>query len=159
VSEHPKSLSVQSLEYQNIATISMKRCNTTTLSKMMDVHGDYHDNENLDGKMDDDDNDIDDEANDEDIISIRSATTSTLHSTITTRRLTNTKVREIFEYLYYYPSGNQTPPKIPIPFTIVPVNSNGKALSPPSYEFECKPTTVFFVIVGIRVNSKFLMYI
>jgi hypothetical protein len=50
-----------------------------------------------------------------------------------TRRLTNAKVRSIFECLHH----NQPPPDN-LPFTIVPVGQNGKDLSPPSYEFECR---------------------
>jgi hypothetical protein len=102
---------------------------------MQHMHGGYSDDENLDDTIDDEKDE--DGMNDDDSTSIRTATTSTLHSASTTRRLTNNKVREIFEYLYHHSKPNDSPPNIPIPFTIVPVNSNGKALSPPSYEFEC----------------------
>lgn len=50
-----------------------------------------------------------------------------------TRRLTNAKVRAIFECLHH-----NTPPPVNLPFTIVPVGAHGKDLSPPSFEFECK---------------------
>lgn len=113
---------------------------TTHPRMMMAAHGCYKEDDNLDEMIDDDDVDFDDEdTNIDDNTSTRTSTT--LFTSTTTRRLTNAKVREIFEYLYHPPTSNNSNdvavPKIPIPFTIVPVNSNGKALSPPSYEFEC----------------------
>ena len=118
--------------------MSMEHFHSGSPPTMMNVHGCYSDdNENLKDKMDNED-DTDDNMDDTTGTSIRIA--STIHSAITTRRLTNTKVREIFEYLYtHYDHNNNVSsvPTIPIPFTIVPVNSNGKALSPPSYEFKC----------------------
>ena len=94
---------------------------------------------NVRGGSDDDfiahDNDDDDDDGDN---STRMSTCSVLNTPQQQRRLTNAKVREIFECLYYTVGTAAPPPKIPLPFTIVPVNSNGKALSPPSYEFECR---------------------
>ena len=122
--------------------MSMEHLNATKSSKKINAHSccnNEGDEDNFDDRVeidvdDDDDTDIDDNT------SIRTATFNS-----TTRRLTNAMVREIFEYLYHsgvtnhHPTNNNaTKPQVPIPFTIVPVNSNGKALSPPSYEFECK---------------------
>jgi hypothetical protein len=118
-----------------IATMSIEHFDAATPPVLMNVRGCYDgdDEDHLEDLNDDED----DDTNIDDSTSVRTATTATFHST--TRRLTNAKVREIFEYLYHpNVEMSSSPPKIPIPFTIVPVNSNGKALSPPSYEFECK---------------------
>jgi hypothetical protein len=65
--------------------------------------------------------------------SIASSSVGTGANGDVTRRLTNAKVRAIFECLHHL-----TPPPPNLPFTIVPVGAHGKDLSPPSYEFECK---------------------
>lgn len=107
---------------------------------MMNVRG---------GNDDSVDNDDDDDGDN----STRMTTCSILHTPQQQqqqRRLTNAKVREIFECLYNHVAA--PPPKIPIPFTIVPVNSNGKALSPPSYEFECRFHNVCRLVCGLDVS-------
>ena len=110
---------------------------------MINGHGCYDDDDEEDNKADDNLDDDDDDDNSSTRNTAASTCTSTRQLHQQQRRLTNSKVREIFECLYQFngssTNGNtaSSPPKIPIPFTIVPVNSNGKALSPPSYEFEC----------------------
>ena len=105
---------------------------------------------NIRGGSDDEviahDNDDDDDDGDN---STRMSTCSILNTPQQQRRLTNAKVREIFECLYYTVGTAAPPPKIPLPFTIVPVNSNGKALSPPSYEFECRCHNVCCLICAV----------
>jgi hypothetical protein len=109
---------------------------------------------NVRGGSDDDviahDNDDDDDGDN----STRMSTCSILNTPQQQRRLTNAKVREIFECLYYTVGTAEPPPKIPLPFTIVPVNSNGKALSPPSYEFECRCHNVCCLICAVAVTLQ-----
>jgi hypothetical protein len=69
--------------------------------------------------------------------SIASSSAGTATHGDVTRRLTNAKVRAIFECLHHH-----TPPPPNLPFTIVPVGAHGKDLSPPSFEFECKCLTI-----------------
>jgi hypothetical protein len=63
-------------------------------------------------------------------------------SSSTVRRLSDTEVRAIFECLH-----SERPVPTHLKFQIVPVNSNGLKLSPPSYEFQGK--FVFYILIPV----------